>query len=84
MTLTLRNIQYHPTSKDTGALAMLIEHPIGSFFVPTTEAALAKRCAPGSVWGNAEALAEAQAGVDAKFPGQGFTVVIPDSPAVTK
>lgn len=72
MELRLRNVQYHP---DTGAIALLIEHDLGSFFVNTTEQTVGDR------WGNAEMLAAAQAGVDERFPGKGFTVVIPEPPA---
>ena len=70
MDFILRSIQYHP---DTGAVALLLEHPLGSFFVNTTEAALSARCA--GVWGNPEALAEAQDGASARFPG--CTVSLP-------
>ena len=80
MTFTLRNIQYHP---DTGAVALLLEHALGSFFVNTTEAALTARMPSASgTWGNDEARAEAIAGVEARFPGEGYTVVLPPPPPV--
>lgn len=75
MELILRNIQYHP---DTGAVALLIAHDLGSFFVNTTEAAMEARLTGGAtVWGNDEALAEAAAGVETRFPGKGYTVALP-------
>ena len=80
MKLTLRNIQYHP---DTGAVALLLEHALGSFFVNTTEAALTARMPSASgTWGNDEALAEATAGVEARFPGEGYAVALPALPDV--
>lgn len=78
MQLTLRNIQYHPTADDSGPVALLLEHELGSFFVNTTEPALlAHAFAGATTWGNREALAEAIAGVEARFPGKGYTVVLP-------
>ena len=78
MELILRNIQYHP---DTGAVALLLEHDLGSFFVTTTEVAMEARLAAGATtWGNDEALAEAAIGLEARFPGKGYTVVLPAPP----
>jgi hypothetical protein len=76
-TLILRTIQLHP---DTGAVALLLEHDLGSVFAITTEAALRARMPnPGDNWGNDEALAEAQAWVDAdpRLAGKGYTVTLP-------
>lgn len=76
MNVTLKNIQYHPNGDP---VACLITHPMGSFFVNTTQTALLARVvAPETTWGDAECLAEAQAGVDALYPDQGFTVVLPE------
>jgi hypothetical protein len=79
--LLLRTIQFHP---DTGAVALLLEHDLGSVFATTTEVALRARMpSPGENWGNAETLAEAQAWVDAdpKLAGKGYTVTLPPEPA---
>ena len=78
MQITLRNIQYHPNGT---AVALLLEHPLGSFFVNTTQEALTARMLNGTgVWGDAEALAEAQTGVEAEFPGGGYVVILPAPP----
>ncbi|MDB4882888.1 MAG: hypothetical protein JWL95_1654 [Gemmatimonadetes bacterium] len=78
MQITLRNIQYHPNS---GAVALLLEHELGAFFVNATQDELTLRTPGGvGVWGDAEALAAAQAGVDAQFPTSGYTVVLPPLP----
>src|SRR4051812_26462224 len=64
----------------TGAVALLLEHDFGSVFATTTEAALrARMTVQGENWGNDEALAEAQAWVDAdpKLGGKGYVVVMP-------
>lgn len=74
--IILRNVQYQPNQP---AVALFCEHPMAPFFLNTTQSAMTAR-ANGGVWGDAEALAEAQAGVDAKWPGQGFVVVLPASP----
>jgi hypothetical protein len=79
--LILRAIQYHP---DTGAVALLLEHDFGGTFANTTEAALTARMTGlGENWGNAEALAEAQAWVDAdpRLGGKGYVVELPAPPA---
>jgi hypothetical protein len=75
MNVLLRNVQYHPGAD---AVALLIDPPapLRPFFVNTTQACLAARTEPGSQWGDAQAIAEAQAGVDAKYPEWTFTVVL--------
>jgi hypothetical protein len=78
MVITLRNIQYHPNADSVG---LLMEHRWGSFFVTTTQTALAARAPAGEVWGDAEALAEAQLGCDTLFPADGWVAVLPDPPA---
>lgn len=79
MNVTLRNVQYHPNEE---AVALLIEPPapVAPFFVNTTQTALAARATVGVPWSDAEALAEAQAGVTALYPTWGFTVVLPVAP----
>lgn len=80
--ILLRTIQYHPT---TGEVAMLLEHDFGSVLANTTEAALAARLpSPADNWGNDEALAEAQAWVDAdvRLGGKGYVVAWPAPPAL--
>lgn len=92
MKLTLRTITYHPA---TGDVTMMLDYSLGGgFSVTTTEAKLVARLAPGvTVWGNDEALAEAQALVATpkdfvaasardmgQFPDEGFVVAFAPSP----
>lgn len=80
MNIILRNIQYHP-GPVSGPVALLLEHSFGSFFVNTTEAALDARLPDGATtWGNAEALAEAQAKVDVLYPMESHVVALPEAP----
>jgi hypothetical protein len=74
-TWTITNIQYHP---NRGTATLFLEHPIGAKdWVNTTEAALQAHAPAGALWGDAEAVAVAQAHLDAKFPGQGFVAALP-------
>lgn len=78
MNITLANVQYHPNS-DAVALYLEPPAPMGPILRPTTQAALQARAAAGVPWSDAEALAEAQAIVDAEFASWGFTVVLPEA-----
>jgi hypothetical protein len=73
---TITNIQYHPTR---GTATVFLEQlSIGAHdWVNTTEAALQALAPDGALWGDAEALAIAQAHLDTKFPGQGFIAALP-------
>ena len=74
MQITLRNVQYHPASEP---VALLLEHDFGALFVNTTQSALQGLAPAGALWGDSEALAAAQQGIAALFPGRGYTVVLP-------
>lgn len=87
MNLTVRNAQFHFHAEPA---ALLLEAPPGPDGKPlfrvslnTTQEALTARTnggAGGGVWAEAEVLAEAQALLDVRFPGQGFLAVAPAKP----
>jgi hypothetical protein len=80
----LKSAQYH---FDTGAVALLVMHPLffpGGAYLNSTEDALQARTTPaGNNWGNAEALAEAQAlaAVDERFAGLDYRIILAPPPA---
>lgn len=76
MNVILADVQYHPNSEAV-ALYMVPPAPMGPILRPTTQTALQARAAVDVPWSDAEALAEAQAIVDAEFPDWTFTVVLP-------
>lgn len=80
MQIIIRNVQYHPDS--AGSVAIYCEHDFGARFFTTTQAALEARTnggAGGGVWSDAEVLTEAQALIDAEYPGQGHTAALPEA-----
>ena len=80
MNVILANVQYHPNSEAV-ALYIVPPAPLTPFFVSSTQVALQARAEPDVPWSDAEAIAEAQAGVTALYPAWDFTVVLPDPPA---
>ena len=77
MKIILRTWQVHPN----GAVHLMLEHALGGggrFYVHTTKRKCGNHTAVGVAWcDNAAILAEAQARVDAMFPGQGLVVALP-------
>ncbi len=80
MNIVLRNVQYHLGAE---AVAMLLEHPFGSFYVNTTQSALMALAPQGATtWSDDQAMIVAQEAVDTdeRFAGLSPVVVIHTPP----
>ena len=73
MNFTVKKVVYE-IARDP--VTIVTQHRYGQENFHSTQPALTARCAPpNTVWGDAETVAEVQAQLDAKYPGEGHTAV---------
>jgi hypothetical protein len=80
MDVQLQNIQFL-LRKDAVTYTVKLPPPLSMDVLTSTEASIRERMAvPAENWGNGDALVDAQACLEAKYPGWGFTLVLEEEP----